>query len=170
MLHKDRVCREVVGRYTEKAMHLRGVKRHRHDVSGPGRHQQVGNETASNRNARLVFLIGTGIRIVRNDGVDALGPRTPGHIKHEKHLQKVIAARWRDRLDDKHLFGPHTDPQVNVKVVIAELADDCRMKLKPHIVGDFLSEGRMSRAAKDQRVGQQITVIRQPGQNTPPRL
>jgi hypothetical protein len=60
---------------------------------------------------------------------------------------------WRgEGLDDEHLFGSDAGAQVDVVVVIGELADNGLAEPQSQTSGDFCGEIRVGRTAEDERV------------------
>jgi len=57
---------EMIDGDAEEAVNLRGVKRHRQDPIGARGRQQIGDQAATDRDARRILLVGPRIGVVRD--------------------------------------------------------------------------------------------------------
>ena len=77
---------ELVDRNVEESLQLALVQVEGEDAVCASNLQHVGNKACGDRHARLIFLVGAAVAVVRNDGGDA--PRR-GALECVDHDQKL---------------------------------------------------------------------------------
>jgi hypothetical protein len=109
---------EMIDRDTEKSMNLRRMERHREDPIGSRSCQQVGDQTATDRNARRVLFVGSRIGIVRDHGRDPRGGGAPGGIEHQQEFDQMVLDGRTQRLDEEHILLAAIRLQLHLDAVI----------------------------------------------------
>jgi hypothetical protein len=158
VIHKDRVRRQVVSWYTEEAMDLGGMESHCDDVIRSSSHQQVCHQTRCDGDTRGILLVRSGVGEVWDDGVHSACACSARHIQHEQEFHQMVAAGGRKGLDNENVLGPHTHSQMGGQVVIGEPLNRGWTEPQPHVIGQLLGQGRMSRAAEDERFVERFSV------------
>lgn len=62
-----RLREQMIGRHRKKPAYLLGMQVHKHKTHGSGRDQCIGEKSCGNGDARLVFLVASRVRVVRNN-------------------------------------------------------------------------------------------------------
>ncbi len=138
VLQEHRVRRQVVGRHREEAVHLWRVQRHRDDLRRAGGSQHVGNQTRRNRDPGGILLVRSCIGEVGDHGADVFGSSTTSNIQHQQEFHQVVAAWWRERLDDEDLLAADAPSELYIVVIVGELGDRGRRELQAEVGGDGL--------------------------------
>ena len=77
---------ELVHGNIEEALQLALMKIERKDAVCTGNLQHVGDEARGDRHARLIFLVGAAVAVVRNDGGDAACRGALERVDHDQEL------------------------------------------------------------------------------------
>ncbi len=143
---------ELVYRNLEKALHLPGVQVDHHHPVGTRRLKEVGNETTGDRHPGLVFLIGTGVTVIRDNCRDATGRRTLGGIDHDQHLHDVIVHGLDGRLQDKNVLLTNVFQNFDKGIIVAELEYLDLPDVLSEVVADVAHQLRVRVTSKNDRV------------------
>ena len=84
---------ELVHGNIEEALQLALMKIERKDAVCTGNLQHVGDEARGDRHARLIFLVGAAVAVVRNDGGDAACRGALECVDHDQELHDGGAYR-----------------------------------------------------------------------------
>lgn len=81
---------EVVDGDVKEALNLRSVQIHSDDMVAASGLEHVGHELGGDGSARLVLLVLTGVREVRDDGSDAASRGCLASVDHNEELHNAI--------------------------------------------------------------------------------
>ena len=143
---------EVVDRYREEPVHLRGVQLHREHPVGARGVDEVGHQTASERDAGGVLLVGARVGVVRHDGGDLGGGGPARRVDHHQQLDQVILGRRNQRLDDVDVALPAVDEQLGLQAVVAESPDLRRREGDSQVATDVAGEALMGASGEHDHV------------------
>ena len=89
-LHEETRLNDLRGQFVhgniEEALDLSSMHIHSEDTMRPGDRQAVSNEASGDRDTGLIFLIGTAIGVVGNDGSDTRGGGAFERVDHDEEF------------------------------------------------------------------------------------
>ena len=140
---------QLVNRHAEKPVHLRRMQRHGQHAIGARRGQQIGHQTATQRDARRVFLVRAGIGKIGDDSGDARRRGAAGRIEHEQQLHQIVLHRRAERLDDEHILLAAIGLQLHFQTIIGKALEPGRLQGDAEMGADLLGKFGMGAAAEN---------------------
>ena len=143
---------EVIDRYTEEALDLRGVQVERYHAIRPRCLHRVGADARADRDARLVFLVALRVAEVRDDHGHRVGTRPREGVDPEEQFHEVRVRREDRRLHEEDASAADVLQDPDEEVAVGEPDRLAGTELDPELAADGAGQAWARAAREDQRI------------------
>ncbi|MMZ59881.1 hypothetical protein D1872_219400 [compost metagenome] len=140
ILSQDRYAQHMIHRNIEETLDLHRMQVHRNNTMRSGFLDQIRNQLGCNRIAGAGLPVLTGITVVRNDHVDALGRSPFQSIYHHQKLHQIIVDRSASGLYHINVAAANAFGQLDLNFAVTEARRLRVSHRNSDVIGNLVSQ------------------------------